>query len=191
MPNSFSVSVTAPAGMNFGPAGRGAPASPVTQIERGVRNGVIYATKYLRQRQRDELAAQGRHNPLLTRSKAPVGGPPQMASGRLRNSVSNTTPARLSIGVWDSWIGPNANNNYSDVDKYSATQERGRVITARSNKGMWFVYGGKQYKYVMSVNIPARPFTNGIRSADAGIKATDLFAVGMKAVIGTQWYGNW
>jgi hypothetical protein len=191
MPNSFTVSVTAPAGMGFDVAARGRPVNPATKIDRGVRNGVVFATKYLRQRQRDELAAQGRHNPLLTRSKAPVGGPPQMASGRLRNSVSNTTPERLGVGVWGSWIGPNANNNYPDVNKYSATQEYGRLITARTNKGMWFVYGGKQYKYVMNVYIPARPFTKGIRSADAGKKASNLFNAGFKGAISSEWYGNW
>jgi hypothetical protein len=191
MPNSFSIQVTAPAGMNLGPAGRGAPVNPATQIERGVRTGVIFAVKFLRKKQRDDLAAQGRHNPLVTRSSAPIGGPPQMASGRLRNSVSNTTPERLGSGVWGSWIGPNATGSFDDVDKYSATQEYGRLIMAKSPKGMSFVYGRKQYRGLASVYVPARPFTKGIRSDEAGKHATKLFADGKKSVIGNQWYGNW
>lgn len=192
MPNSFSVNVIAPIGMGLPSSGSkgGRPVVPDTKINQATRNGVIEAMKYLRKRERDALSMYGKHNPVTTRTKAPVGGPPMMASGRLRNSVTNTTPLRVGNAIWSSDVGPNANGSNPGVDVYSETQERGRLIQAKTIRGMSFTYGGVAYRGLAQVYVPPRPFTKSITDAVSEAQARDAFTAGFRSVITTQWYGS-
>lgn len=125
-------------------------------VDKMVRSGLAAAARSLRQTMRDRLAENGRHDSRVTRSKSKPGMAPQMVSGLLRQSVTNTTPQRLGFADYRAFIGPGANQNATLI--YAKVQEYGMTIYARSARGMFFTYGKERYRGVRRVRVEARPY---------------------------------
>lgn len=192
MPKMFSVQVTAPAGMSVGPNVRSQPrTAAAAKVSEGVRRGTISAGAFLKTEMHNGMNRMGRHDSKRTRTKAPMGGPPQSVTGRLKSSISTTPARRLSMGIYETWIGPNANGRSPDVDVYSETQQMGRMIFAKSAGGMKFVYGGRQYIGIKRLYVPARPMTVTVETPAMQAQAADVFAKVLKSALTNQWFGQW
>ena len=189
MPQMFSINVTAPSGMNVGPSFKSQP-DVSRKVNEAARQGTIKVGVLMKARLVQGMQAQGRHDSKRTRTNAPVGGPPQSVTGRLKNSISTTRPARVSLASYDIWVGPNANGASAAVDVYSTTQQYGMLITARTAKGMKFIYGKEQYRGVLNVYVPARPLTKTIENPGDAQAFADRFAEAIHAYLVNEWYGK-
>jgi hypothetical protein len=188
----FSIDVVAPSGMNVGPTKRSQPyAVSDAKVSEGVRRGTVSAGAFLKTEMHAGMNRMGRHDSKRSRTKAPEGGPPQSVTGRLKGSISTTPARRLSMGIYETWIGPNANGRNPEVDVYSTTQQYGFLITARTEKGMRFLYGNKWRRGVLNVYVPPRPMTKTVETPVMQAQAADVFAKALKTALGDQWFGQW
>ena len=119
----------------------------VRVMDQNISAAVLTASSDLVNRTQSELAKNGQHDPITTRSTAPIGSAPMMASGDLRNSVERISQSRIGFGIYEAVVGTKS--------IYAHVQEKGMQIYARSY--MKFIYGGVSYHAAM-VEIPPRPF---------------------------------
>lgn len=90
----------------------------------------------------------GQKWPLSVRAGGEGGGKTLIQSGALRNSIRSESDATgFAVGT---------NVRYASTHQFGA---KGRIIRAKTKKGLVFRYGGKWIrKKQVTVNIPARPF---------------------------------
>jgi len=141
-------------GAAFGPASEAACNAMAKAFQNGVKH---------------ELARfpHGEH----TRTPSPVGAPPGMISGILRESVTRT-PAAGSGGRYEAWVGPHT--------VYAKIQEFGGFMHAEREQYMSWVTDGRRY-WRKHVVLPPRPYMRPVArrmSANGQLTEAALYAAG-------------
>lgn len=122
------------------------------RVDRGIARAMTQAGYATRNEivGRQGLSKYGRHNPLLSRTPSPPGDVPAQVTGKLRTTTRAMPSVRHGFGKYTKEVGPTM--------FYAIVQDEGMVISAKSQHGMWFSYGGQMYKWMHQVTVPARPF---------------------------------
>ena len=138
------------------------------------------------------ITAMGQHDPLTSYTSSMPGQPPQMASGKLRDSIRPSAARRLSPQNYEILIGPGGAGPGPVGPRggvsYAFTQEYGATIRPVSAKALVFISGGRKYM-LGQVTVKPHPFVQPTAN-EVDTRIVSDFVKAFFSELSHTWIGN-